>query len=163
VVEDDAQDGPDHVDAHRSTAFVIGPYVKQGAVVSAHYTTVNMIRTITEVLGLDHLGLFDATQGPMTDVFDLNQTSWTYRSSASALLKGTQLPIPAAEIKAGALKPTHKMSYWASLTRGMDFSVEDKIDAVAYNKVLWAGLMAPRPYPMRRGEKAAPKRRDDDD
>src|SRR5262249_40953997 len=41
VVEDDAQDGPDHVDAHRSIAFIAGPYVKQGAVVSDHYTTVN--------------------------------------------------------------------------------------------------------------------------
>ena len=50
IVEDDAQDGPDHVDAHRSTAYVIGPYVKQHAVVSRHYTTVNLIRTMEAVL-----------------------------------------------------------------------------------------------------------------
>ncbi|HEX7936815.1 MAG TPA: bifunctional YncE family protein/alkaline phosphatase family protein [Paraburkholderia sp.] len=162
VVEDDAQDGPDHVDAHRSTAFVIGPYVKQGAVVSTHYTTVSMIRTITEVLGLDHLGLFDATQGPMTDVFDLNQPKWTYKAIASGLLASTQLPIPAGDIKTAALKPTHGARYWASVTRGMDFSVEDKLDAVAYNKVLWKGLMKSRPYPLRAAD-AQPHRHEDDD
>ena len=52
VLEDDAQDGPDHVDAHRSIAFVAGPYVRQGAVVSKRYTTVNMLQTIEAVLGL---------------------------------------------------------------------------------------------------------------
>ena len=60
VVEDDAQDGPDHVDAHRSIAFVAGPYVKQGAVVSHVYNTVNLIRTIEAVLGLEPVGLNDA-------------------------------------------------------------------------------------------------------
>ena len=46
AVEDDAQDGPDHVDSHRTTAYVVGPYVRQGAVVSTRYSTVNMLRTI---------------------------------------------------------------------------------------------------------------------
>jgi hypothetical protein len=50
VIEDDVQNGLDHVDAHRSIAFVVGPYVKQGAVISTKYTTVNMVRTIEEVL-----------------------------------------------------------------------------------------------------------------
>lgn len=163
VVEDDAQDGPDHVDAHRSTAFVIGPYVKQNAVVSTHYTTVNMIRTITEVLNLDHLGLFDATQGPMTDVFDLSQAKWTYKAIASGLLANTQLPIPAGDIKTAALKPTHGMRYWAAVTRGMDFSVEDRLDAVAYNKVLWKGLMGAKAYPVRPGDTQQATRRHDDD
>ncbi|RQS36363.1 phosphoesterase [Burkholderia sp. Bp8992] len=163
VVEDDAQDGPDHVDAHRSTAFVIGPYVKQNAVVSTHYTTVNMIRTITEVLNLDHLGLFDATQGPMTDVFDLSQAKWTYKAVASGLLANTQLPIPAGDIKTAALKPTHGMRYWAAVTRGMDFSVEDRLDAVAYNKVLWKGLMGAKAYPVRPGDTQQATRRHDDD
>ncbi|RFB81495.1 phosphoesterase [Methylovirgula sp. 4M-Z18] len=152
VVEDDAQDGPDHVDAHRSTGFIFGPYVKQGAVVSTHYTTVNMIRTMTEVLGLDHLGLFDATQGPMTDVFDLNQPKWTYKAQASGLLKSAQLPIPMRDFQTAALKPTHDVRYWARATKGMDFSVEDKIDAVGYNKILWAGLMSGKPYPKRAGD-----------
>lgn len=152
VVEDDAQDGPDHVDAHRSTAYVVGPYVKKSAVVSTHYTTVNMLRTITDILGLDHLGLFDATQGPMTDVFDTSQTSWSYTATASSLLKTTALPLPAGVQFAQAAKPTHNAVYWASRTRRFDFSEEDKIDAVAYNKVLWEGLMPGRPYPVRKGE-----------
>ncbi len=77
IVEDDAQDGPDHVDAHRSTAFVVGPYVKKGAVVSNHYTTVNVLRTISDVLGIDHLGIYDAHQRPMTSLFELSQTNWS--------------------------------------------------------------------------------------
>jgi hypothetical protein len=70
VLEDDAQDGPDHVDARRSTAYVIGPYVKHGAVVSTPYNTVSMLRTIEDVLGLEHLNLHDAGARPMTDLFD---------------------------------------------------------------------------------------------
>ena len=57
IVEDDCQDGPDHVDAHRSIAFVVGPYVRQGAVVSTRYSTVNMLRTMEDILGLDHISL----------------------------------------------------------------------------------------------------------
>ena len=70
IVEDDAQDGPDHVDAHRSIAFLAGPYVRPGAVVSRRYTTVNMIKTIEMVLGLDPIGIYDALAAPMADAFD---------------------------------------------------------------------------------------------
>src|SRR5215467_4429279 len=69
VLEDDAQDGPDHVDAHRSTAYVVGPYVAQGKVVSKRYATINVLRTIEDVLGLEHLSLHDAGVAPMTNVF----------------------------------------------------------------------------------------------
>ncbi|MDP9109877.1 MAG: beta-propeller fold lactonase family protein, partial [Pseudomonadota bacterium] len=113
IIEDDAQDGPDHVDAHRSTAFVVGPYVKKAALVSTHYTTVNMLRTITDILGLDHLGVFDANQAPMTDVFDTAQTSWSFTASASSLLKTTALPLPTNLTFAAAAKPTHSARYWA--------------------------------------------------
>ncbi|WP_407692538.1 beta-propeller fold lactonase family protein [Ramlibacter aquaticus] len=149
IVEDDAQDGPDHVDAHRSTAFVVGPYVKKGAVVSNRYTTVNVLRTITDILGLDHLGVFDASQSPMTAVFDLAQTSWTYTATASSLLKATALPLPTTVAYAAAAKPTHDARYWVAKTRQFDFSEEDKVDAMAYNKVLWAGLMGGKPYPSK--------------
>ncbi len=151
VVEDDAQDGPDHVDAHRSTAYVVGPYVKKGAVVSRHYTTVNVLRTISDVLGIDHLGVLDANQQPIVDVFDLSQSSWSYTATASSLLKSTGLPLPAGIVYTAAAKPTHDASYWIARTRGFDFSEEDKIDAIAYNKVLWTGLMGSRPYPVNGG------------
>ena len=146
IVEDDAQDGPDHVDAHRSTAYVVGPYVKKAALVSTHYTTVNMLRTITDILGVDHLGLFDSTQGPMTDVFDLTQTTWSFTATPSALLVGSALPLAASNPPALALKPTHDSKYWAQKTKKFNFAEEDKLDAVAYNKILWQGLMGNRPY-----------------
>ena len=152
IVEDDAQDGPDHVDAHRSIAFVAGPYVKHGALVHRHYTTVNLLRTITDVLGLDHLGLFDATQRPMSNVFDLKQADWTYDAEVSSLLESTSLPIGGAAVAGAAQKPSHDANYWAKRTAGMDFDVEDKLDAVDYNRVLWKGLMGRKPYPARSGE-----------
>ena len=147
IVEDDAQDGPDHVDAHRSTLYVVGPYVAKGAVVSTHYTTVNLLRTITDVLGIGSLGLFDANQPPMYDVFDLSQTSWSYTASASGLLKSTALPLASGLVFTAAAKPTHSAKYWIAKTRGFDFTEEDKVDALAYNKLLWQGLMGGKPYP----------------
>ncbi|MGK3868230.1 hypothetical protein ABI118_15635, partial [Enterococcus faecium] len=75
---------------------VVGPYVKQGAVVSTHYSTVNMVRTIEDVLGIDHLNLNDALQPPMTDVFDLTKPYWSFSASPSAILNGTgEASVPA--------------------------------------------------------------------
>jgi len=148
ILEDDAQDGPDHVDAHRSTAYIVGPYVKHGAVVSEYYTTVNMLRTIEDVLGIDHLSLFDANERPMTAVFDLKQAAWSFSATPSQLLADTQLPIPGLA-KSGALHSTHDGAYWAAKTRGMDFSSEDKVDAVGFNQIVWQGLMK-GPYPEER-------------
>src|SRR5262249_14668516 len=71
ITEDDCQDGPDHVDSHRATAYVVGPYVKQGAVVSTRYSQVNALRTIEDILGAQHMNLNTAFQRPMTDVFDI--------------------------------------------------------------------------------------------
>src|SRR5262249_13643708 len=71
IIEDDAQNGGDHVDAHRSIAYIVGPYVKQGAVVARDYTTVNMVRTIEDVLGLEPMGLTDGLATPMANVFEL--------------------------------------------------------------------------------------------
>jgi DNA-binding beta-propeller fold protein YncE len=156
-IEDDAQDGPDHVDAHRSLAFVIGPYVKQGAVVSQRYNTVSMLRTIEEILGIQALGLNDAVQPPMSDVFSTDQSSWSYTSHVPAVLRKTQLPLPAAtpaeKTKASAhtVKPAHDAAYWAERTQGYDFSSEDKIDSAAFNQVLWNGLKGEdQPYPSHR-------------
>src|SRR5467141_38589 len=81
VTEDACQDGPDHVDSHRATAYVVGPYVKQGAVVSTHYSQVSALRTIEDVLGTQHLNLNTAFQRPMTDVFDVKSSGrWSYQA-----------------------------------------------------------------------------------
>jgi len=157
VVEDDAQNGPDHVDAHRSIAYVIGPYVKQGAVISQHYTTVSMLRTIEELLGIPPLGLNDAFQRPMSEVFDLQQQDWTYTARVPGILRTTRLPLPrgAKRVKTifsrqEPLSPAHDAAYWAEKTRGFDFSAEDQLDSAAFNLVLWNGLKGNQPYPMER-------------
>src|SRR5262249_33718123 len=119
VIEDDAQNGPDHVDAHRSIAYVIGAFVKQGAVVSQRYNTVSMLRTIEDVLGLQPLGLYDALQQPMTEVFSTSQASWTYSAHVPAVLRTTQLPLPppSPDEKRSQLQPRHDSDYWAAKTQ----------------------------------------------
>ena len=154
IVEDDCQDGPDHVDAHRGPAFIAGPYVKHGAVVSTRYSTVNVLRTIEDVLGLDHLSLYTATQPPMTEVFDTSELRWAFRATVPPLLASTALPLPKAQGIAAA-RPTHDVTYWAKATEGMDFAREDAIDAERYNRILWAGLMGDRPYPVRKAVRDA--------
>ena len=143
VLEDDAQDGADHVDAHRSIAFVAGPYVKHGAVVSNRYTTVNVLRTIEDILGTDHLDIHTATQQPMLAVFDFNQPEWDYKAVASAYLANTQLPIAASAYAAhkSIPRPTHDAAYWAEKTKEFDFSIEDHLGDVAkFNRIVWEGL-----------------------
>jgi DNA-binding beta-propeller fold protein YncE len=150
IIEDDAQNGPDHVDAHRSIAYVIGPYVKRSAVVSEHYTTVSVLRTIEEILGIKALGLYDALQPPMTDVFSEKQAEWSYTARVPAVLRTTQLPLPPekAGAKAADSGLGHDAEYWAAKTQGFDFSVEDRLDTEAFNRVLWEGLKGvEQPYP----------------
>jgi hypothetical protein len=148
VVEDDAQDGPDHVDAHRSIAFVAGPYVKQGAVVSERYSTVNLLRTIEDILGIEPLSLNDAYQRPMRAIFDLNAKRWSFRASPSRLLANTTLPL--GNHKMAALPLAHDARYWAAKTEGFDWSQEDRVPAAQYNRILWEGLAQQRPYPRER-------------
>ncbi|MGI8958809.1 MAG: bifunctional YncE family protein/alkaline phosphatase family protein [Bryobacteraceae bacterium] len=152
-IEDDSQDGPDHVDAHRTTAYVVGPYVKHSAVVSSYYTTVNMIRTIENVLGLEHLNLNTATARPMTDVFDLRQKEWSFDAVPSAVLGKTRLPITDFVRKAaqsGAhITLAHDVAYWAAKTANFDFGGEDRVDPQEFNRIIWEGLMR-APYPTTR-------------
>ena len=152
VIEDDAQAGEDHVDAHRTTAYVVGPYVKQRAIVSTRYNTVNMVRTIEEVLGMAPLNLNDAHQAPMADIFDLTAAKWRFHALASPSLKGTGVDNGALPVAAGPdidpnMKPTHDQDWWAQRTRGYDWSAEDRVPVAAYNHVLWEGIMGNRAYP----------------
>ncbi|HEV2279126.1 MAG TPA: hypothetical protein VGS02_13170 [Acidobacteriaceae bacterium] len=161
VIEDDAQDGPDHVDAHRTIAFVAGPYVRQGAVVHERYSTVNMVRTIEDVLGLGHLNLNDEYQRPMTAVFDLKQAEWNYTAITPApiareLDTALKLNQPAA-----AFHDAQPSGYWARLTRGFDWSEEDRIPAVLFNQILWKGLTGGAPYPTARSGKDLSQHRDE--
>jgi YVTN family beta-propeller protein len=155
VVEDDAQDGGDHVDSHRSIAFVAGAYVKQKAVVSTQYSTVDFVRTIQEVLGLPPSNLNDALARPMADVFNTTPAAWAFTAVPSPMLypPNTKLPLPAKPTGLTVPKPTHDASYWARATKGMDFSSEDRFDFAAYNRILWTGLMGDKAYPAKRSGK----------
>ena len=152
-IEDDSQDGPDHVDAHRTTAYVVGPYVKHGAVISTYYTTVSMVRTIEDILDVEHLNLNTATTRPMTEIFDLDQKSWDFEAKPSALLAKTQLPLPENARRIAEQAENAKLArtpeYWAKKTAGFDFSSEDRVDADLFNRVIWEGLKG-TPYPGRR-------------
>jgi len=151
VIEDDAQDGGDHVDAHRSTAYIVGPYVKHGVVDSSRYNTVSMLRTIEDVLGIDHLSLNDVHATPMVDAFDLSQKDWNFHAVPSTYLMSTTLPIPTAAYNSTvALKSMHDAAWWAEKTKGFDFSVEDHLDTEKYNRVVWEGTMGNKPYPTTR-------------
>lgn len=149
VIEDDPQDGADHVSGDRSLAFIIGPYVKQGAVVSTPYSTVSMLRTIEEVLGLSPLGVHDAGVPPMTDAFNISQAGWTYSAIPSSYLYNTTLPILNKYVinRDNLPQPTHDAAWWEAQTKGMDFSREDRIPTEKFNRILWKGMMSGRPYP----------------
>jgi DNA-binding beta-propeller fold protein YncE len=155
VTEDDSQDGPDHVDTHRSTGYVVGPYVKHGAVVSTRYSTLNMLRTMSDILGLETLDVQLADAGPMTEVFDTSQAGWTYTAKpARVLLTNTQLPIDNkqellkhASLQGAPVRLRHDASWWAAATKGFDFSREDLNDEAKFNRVLWRGTMGDVAYP----------------
>ena len=158
VIEDDAQDGPEHVDAHRSLAFIAGPYERQHAMVSERYTSVHLLRTIEDVLGIEPLGLNDSSVEAMNAVFDRAPEAWDYQAIVPAVLRTTQLPLPsptAAESGSPATpqayaQPRHDAAYWEAKTEGMDFSVEDRLDTVHFNRILWTGLMGDgAPFPER--------------
>jgi DNA-binding beta-propeller fold protein YncE len=159
VVEDDAQDGPDHMDAHRSIAYVIGPHVKQGAVVSKRYTTVNMVRTIVDILGLKPLGINDATAEPMSEVFEHEKEPWTFNAIVPQVLRTTTLPLPPPMAKntfhpknqmLAVAQSRHDAGYLADRTAGMDFSTEDRLNATLFNRILWQAMKGDLPYPTQR-------------
>ncbi len=147
VIEDDAQDGADHVDSHRTIAFVAGAYVKQGAVVSTLYNTLDFLRTMEEVLGIPQLNLNDALARPMADIFNTTPTAWSFTATPSAYLYNTSLPLLPKAASLRVPKSTHSAQYWARVTRGMDFSEADRVDPAVYNRILWKGMMGDRPYP----------------
>ena len=159
VIEDDAQDGGDHVDSHRSTAYVAGAYVKQGALVSTQYNTLNILRTIEEVLGIPQIlasknlqplmNLNDALAAPMADIFNASPNSWNFTAVPSAMLYGTQLAplLPSKPPNLRVPMPRRDARYWARVTKGMDFTDADRLDSDDFNLILWKGMMGNKPYP----------------
>ncbi len=147
VIEDDSQDGPDHVDAHRSIVQVISAYTKPGAVVHTRYNTTSMLRTMEDILGISPLGLNDANARPMSDVFSDTPDVRPYDAIVPGVLCGKPVDpglVPACLEKGRAVSPVlaeaHDGAWWARATAGMDFTRPDKVDTARFNAVLWAGL-----------------------
>jgi YVTN family beta-propeller protein len=167
ITEDDCQDGPDHIDSHRATAYLVGPYVRKGEVVSNHYSQVNALRTIEDILGTQHINLNTAFQRPMADVFDIDSSGkWSFTAEASTVLQSTMLAqadggLGVRYAQGKVVKPKHDAKYWAKLTAHFDFSDADRVPAAKFNRLLWNGLMGRKPYPARRGHQIAPETYDD--
>jgi len=166
VIEDDSQNGPDHIDSHRSIAYIISPYTQRKALVSTNYNTVNMVRTIEDILGLDHLNLYDANALAMSDVFTTTPDTSAYtailpgvlcgnaRGQTASILNLTQACNDPNVTKTASVPLLHDGKWWAMKTKGFDFSTEDKIDADKFNRILWAGIMGDNvPYPTVRSHK----------
>jgi YVTN family beta-propeller protein len=138
VIEDDAQNGPDHVDAHRTVGLVISPYTKRKVVDSTQYSTVSMIRTMELILGLAPLSQYDAAARPMFESFTAKADLTAYTHVL-------------AQIDLNAVNP--KDAYGAARSAKMDFSDYDLVDDFELNEILWRsikGVDAPLPPAVRR-------------
>jgi hypothetical protein len=138
VIEDDAQNGPDHVDAHRTVGLVISPYVKRRSVDSTQYATVSMIRTLELILGLSPLSQYDAAARPMFASFTDKPDLTPYTAEA-------------ARIDVEALNSPN--AYGATRSSKMDFSDYDRVDDFELNEILWRSIKgkdAPLPPAVRR-------------
>lgn len=132
VIEDDAQNGPDHVDAHRTVALVISPYTKRGSVDSTMYTTSGMVRSIELALGIPPMSQFDAAATPMFACFTGPKNLEPYRSVK-----------PRTDMN--ATNPPNAVM--ADVSRSLDFSDVDLADFGTLNRILWAALKPNEPYP----------------
>jgi len=138
VIEDDAQNGPDHVDAHRTVGLVISPYCKRGFVDSTLYTTASMVRTMELILGLPPLTQYDAGATPMFNCF----------GKAPVLS-----PFTALTPKVDVLAKNTAKSPFSKQSARMDFREYDRAPEDALNRILWCvakGPDAPYPIPIHR-------------
>lgn len=150
VVEDDAQNGPDHVDAHRSVLLVIGPYVKRHFVDHTMYSSSGVLKTIELILGLPPMTQYDLAANPILQSI-----------TDTAFLKSYTVIKPDVDMN----KLNTKKAYGAKLSEKLNFAREDAIPDGEYNKIIWKavrGENAVVPAPVHSAfvnEKAAP---DDD-
>jgi YVTN family beta-propeller protein len=125
IVEDDAQNGPDHVDAHRSTALVISPYTKRKYVDHMMYTTTGMLRTMELILGLPPMSQYDAGATPMWRSFTANPDF---------------TPFVAAPLNIDLNQRNVKETKTALKSATLNFTHADKIDDKVFNEILWKGI-----------------------
>ena len=137
VIEDDSQNGPDHVDAHRTIGLAISPYTKRGSVDSTMYQTCSMIHTMELILGIPPMTQYDAAAKPMFNCFTNTPDFSPY----------TLLPAQ-YDVKA----KNGVAAFGAKESAKMDFSDYDKADEQALNRILWhsiKGANVPMPATVR--------------
>ncbi|WP_310395240.1 bifunctional YncE family protein/alkaline phosphatase family protein [Hymenobacter sp.] len=125
IVEDDAQNGPDHVDAHRSTAYLMGPHVRRHAVVHTAYTTSGMLRTLELILGLPPMSQYDAAATPLWACFTpkMNAAPYAARPATTPLdVRNTAYNAPARRAEK------------------FDLSREDAAPDLAFNENIWQAV-----------------------
>lgn len=128
VIQDDAQDGPDHVDAHRTVAMVISPYTRTGKVVSTFYNTTSLLRTMELILGLPPMSQYDASATPMYDCFQQKPDLTPYTAIA-----------PRVNIN----ELNTRLAYGAAESEKIDFSGPDQMtgeQVAALNRILWVSM-----------------------
>jgi YVTN family beta-propeller protein len=132
VVEDDAQNGPDHVDSHRSVLLVISPYNRRG-VFHRFVNTTDVIATIAEILHLGSLSQFDYYGRPLREIFTAKPDLSPYAALTPAVALDERNPQHGAGAGASA---------------ALDLGLEDRSDDAVFNRILWAAIKGPRvPYP----------------
>jgi hypothetical protein len=141
VVEDDSQNGVDHLDGHRNPALVISPYAAHGAVVHNYYTQVNIVRTIEQILGLPPMNQQDMTAQPMFDAFQskADLTPYTYVPNQVSLTATNPAPAQATSAAQAA---------WAQWSAKQNWSSEDMVNMAQGNRDIWyASNNFTKPYP----------------
>jgi hypothetical protein len=137
VVEDDAQNGPDHVDAHRAVALVASPYCRRGTVDSSLYSTSSMLRTMGLILGTKPLSQFDAAARPMYASFQPTADSKPFVHEAARV-----------DINAR----NGERAFGQEKTASFKLEKEDQADDLLFNEVIWKsvkGADSPMPAPVR--------------
>jgi hypothetical protein len=150
VIEDDAQNGSDHVDAHRTVALVVSPYTKRGAVDSTMYSTASMLRTMGLILGTKPMSQFDAAARPMYHSFQPTPDLRPYTH------RPAQTDINARNTA---------LAWGADLSDKFDLTKEDQADDLLFNEVIWRsvkGANSPMPPPVRAAFVLPHLKKDDD-
>jgi len=137
VVEDDAQDGPDHVDAHRSVVLLISAYNRPGALIHEFHSTVSLIRTIELLLGIEPMNQLDATATPI-NIFRAEPDLRPYKSLLpNVSLDNLVTPPPRDAATA----------YWMRRTGEQDLAHGDMADPEVLNRIIWFSVKGNLPMP----------------
>ncbi|MBN1346691.1 MAG: phosphoesterase [Phycisphaerae bacterium] len=141
AIEDDPQNGWDHVSGYRTTAYVVSPYARRRAVVSTQYNTVCLLRTIEQILGLAPMNQFDAAAPPMRDCFTETPDFAPYECLPNSVPLDQMNPTPQA-----IADPQQRADAIASAK--MNFDEVDRAPEDELNRILWRAMRgSAEPYP----------------